>query len=55
MRIQAPDIPRPKYLDDEYMNVWHRLIDKELDCFRIRNKFRILRRNFYIVVYLTIS
>lgn len=50
MRIQAPDIPRPKYEDTEYMKVWHRLIDKELEYYRISRKCSTWRRNFYIVV-----
>lgn len=49
MRIQAPNIPRPKHEDAEYMNVWNKLLDKELECYRISREYSTLRRNFYIV------
>ena len=50
MRIQAPNIPRPKHEDAEYMKVWHQLLDKELEYYRIDRECSIWRRNFYIVV-----
>ena len=30
--IQAPDIPRPKSKDADYMKLWHKLLDKDLEC-----------------------
>lgn len=49
MRIQAPDIPRPKLKDADYMKVWHKLLDKDLECYRISRECSVWRRNFYIV------
>lgn len=48
MRIQAPDIPRPKSKDADYMKVWHKLLDKDLECYRISRECGAWRRNFYI-------
>ena len=52
MRIQAPDIPRPKHKDADYMEVWHKLLDKDLECYRISRECTTWRRNFYIVAYI---
>ena len=52
MRIQAPKIPRPKYEDAEYMKVWHKYMDKELECYRISRERRTWQRNFYIVAFI---
>lgn len=49
MRIQAPDIPRPKHEDAEYMKVWHKLLNKELEYYSISRECSTWRRNFYIV------
>lgn len=49
MRIQTPNIPRPKHEDAEYMKVWYKYIDKELECYRISRECGTWRRNFYIV------
>ena len=49
MRIQAPNIPRPKHEDAEYMKVWHQLLDKELEYYHISRECSTWRRNFYIV------
>ena len=49
MIIKAPDIPRPKTKDAEYMKVWHKLIDKNLEYYRISRECDTWRRNFYIV------
>ena len=48
MRIQAPNIPRPKHEDAEYMKVWSQLLDKELEYYRISRECGTWRRNFYI-------
>ena len=49
MRIQAPNIPRPKPKDADYMKVWHKLLDKDLECYRISRECDTWRRKFYIV------
>lgn len=49
MRIQTPNIPRPKPKDAEYMKLWHKLLDKDLECYRISRECGTWRRNFYIV------
>lgn len=57
MRIQAPDIPRPKHEDAEYMKVWHKLLDKELECYRISRECSTWRKIFYIaasILFVTI-
>lgn len=50
MSIQAPNIPRPKHEDEDYMKVWHQLIDKELEYYRVSRECNIWRRSFYILV-----
>lgn len=52
MRIQAPNIPRPKPKDEDYMKVWHKLLDKDLECYRISRECATWRRNFYIVTFI---
>ena len=49
MRIQAPDIPIPKPKDADYMKLWHKLLNKDLECYRISHECGTWRRNFYIV------
>jgi hypothetical protein len=51
MSIQAPNIPRPKHEDEDYMKVWHQLLDKELEYYHISRECNTWRRNFYIVVF----
>lgn len=50
MSIQAPNIPRPKHEDEDYMKVWLQLLNKELECHRISRECNTWRRNFYILV-----
>lgn len=52
MRIQAPNIPIPKPKDADYMKVWHKLLDKDLDCYRISRECDTWRRIFYIVTFI---
>ena len=52
MRVQAPDIPRPKPKDADYMEVWHKLLDKDLECYHISRECGTWRRNFYIVTFI---
>lgn len=51
MSIQAPNIPRPKHEDEDYMKVWLQLLNKELECHRISRECNTWRRNFYIIVF----
>lgn len=51
MSIQAPNIPRPKHEDEDYMKVWLQLLDKELEYYRVSRECNTWRRNFYIVVF----
>jgi len=52
MRIQAPNIPRPKPKDADYMKLWHKLLDKDLDCYRISHECNTWRRKFYVVAFI---
>ena len=52
MRIQAPNIPRPKPKDVDYMKLWHKLLDKDLECYRISRECDTWRRNFYIATFI---
>ena len=52
MRVQAPNIPRPKHEDAEYMILWHKLLNKELDYYRISRECSTWQRNFYIAAFI---
>lgn len=52
MSIQAPNIPRPKHEDEDYMKVWFKLLNREIDYYRVSRECNTWRRNFYIVVFL---
>lgn len=51
MSIQAPNIPRPKHEDEDYMKVWFKLLNREIDYYRVSRECKTWRRNFYIVVF----
>lgn len=52
MTVQAPNIPRPKHKDADYMKVWHKLLEKELDNIRISRECHTWRMSFYIVAFI---
>ena len=47
MSIQAP-----KHEDEDYMKVWFKLLNREIDYYRVSRECNTWRRNFYIVVFL---
>lgn len=51
MSIQAPNIPRPKHEDEDYMKVWFKLLNREIDYYRVSRECNTWRRNFYFVVF----
>jgi len=51
MSIQAPNIPRPKHEDEDYMKVWFKLLNRECDYYRVSRERNTWRTNFYIVAF----
>lgn len=49
MKIPIPDIPAPKPKDEDYMKVWHKLLQKDIENIRISRECRTWRTAFYIV------
>lgn len=49
MRIPIPDIPAPKPKDEDYMKVWHKCLQKDIENIRISRECCIWRTAFYIV------
>ena len=49
MRIPIPDIPAPKPKDEDYMKVWHKLLQKNIENIRISRECSTWRTAFYIV------
>lgn len=51
MKTQVPNMPEPKYEDEDYMKVWFKLLKRELDYHSIRHNCKIWRTNFYIAMF----
>lgn len=49
MRIKPPEIPIPKPEDEDYMKVWHKLLQKDIENIRISRECSTWRTAFYIV------
>lgn len=49
MKIPIPDIPAPKPKDEDYMKVWHKLLQKDIENIRISRECSTWRTAFYIV------
>ena len=50
MKIPIPDIPAPKPKDEDYMKVWHKLLQKDIENIRISRECSTWRTAFYIVL-----
>ena len=50
MRLPIPDIPAPKPKDEDYMKVWHKCLQKDIENIRISRECCIWRTAFHIVV-----
>jgi hypothetical protein len=51
MKAQVPNMPEPKYEDEDYMKVWFKLLRRELDYRSISHDRNIWRTNFYIATF----
>lgn len=49
MKLSIPDIPAPKPKDEDYMKVWHKLLQKDIENIRISRECSTWRTAFYIV------
>ena len=49
MRIPIPDIPAPKPKDEDYMKVWHKCLQKDIENIRISRERDTWRTAFHIV------
>ena len=47
MLPKAPDIPMPKPEDKDYMKVWHKYLQSDIDNYRIGRERDTWRRAFY--------
>lgn len=51
MRLpKAPDIPMPKPDDKDYMKVWHKYLQADIDNYELKRERDTWRRAFYAVV-----
>lgn len=44
---QPPDIPLPKPEDEDYMKVWHKYLQSDIDKYQIQRECDTWRRAFY--------
>lgn len=49
MLPEAPDIPAPRPDDKEYMKVWHKYLQAEIDKYGLERERNTWRRAFYTV------
>ena len=49
MLPKPPDIPMPKLDDEDYMKVWHKYLQSDIDNYQIRRERDTWRRAFYVV------
>ena len=49
MLVTPPDIPAPKPDDKDYMKVWHKYLQSDIDNYQIRRERDTWRRAFYVV------
>jgi hypothetical protein len=46
---KAPDIPMPKPDDKDYMKVWHKYLQADIDNYELKRERNTWRRAFYAV------
>lgn len=44
---KAPDIPMPKPEDEDYMKVWHKCLQLDIENYQIKCECRTWRKAFY--------
>ena len=49
MRITAPNIPAPKPRDEDYMKVWRKCLQTDIDNIRLSRERDVWRTAFFIV------
>ena len=49
MIMLTPDIPIPKPEDKDYMKVWHKYLQSDIDNYKIREERDTWRKAFYVV------